>query len=242
MSRVVVVSGGGTGIGRAIAERFAAGGDEVFVLGRRPEPLEAVAAAHPQSAVRAVPVDLTDTDQVIEVGKRLGERTVDVLVNNAGGIVRDEEPGLAGAFDGFRRTLERNLLSAMMLTEAVWPSVRRPGGRVINISSIAGQRGGGDAYAAAKAGIIAWGYDLAARGGGEGITVNTVSPGYVQDTEFFNARGRSARHDALVGQTLLGRAGTPADVAGAVHFLASPDASWITGQVLGVNGGALLGR
>lgn len=237
-----MVSGGGTGIGRAVAERFAAEGDEVFVLGRRAEPLERVAAAHPEGAVHAVPVDLTETDQVVKVGERLGERTVDVLVNNAGGIVREQEPGLAGAFENFRRTVERNLLSAMMLTEALWPAVRRPGGRVVNISSIAGQRGGGDAYAAAKAGIIAFGHDLAARGGGDGITVNTVSPGYVQDTEFFNAEGRSARHDRLVAQTLVGRAGTPADIASAVHFLASAEASWITGQVLGVNGGALLGR
>jgi 3-oxoacyl-[acyl-carrier protein] reductase len=90
--------------------------------------------------------------------------------------------------------------------------------------------------------LAVWGFGLAARGGPDGITVNTVSPGYVQDTEFFNERGRSSRHDLLVSQTLLGRAGQPADIASAVFFLASDEASFITGQVISVNGGALLSR
>jgi 3-oxoacyl-[acyl-carrier protein] reductase len=240
MSRVVVVTGGGTGIGRAIAGRFAADGDEVHILGRRREPLARVAKDHP--TVHPVPVDLTVPAEVLAAAERLRAVGVDVLVNNAGGIVDDPGPGIEGAFAGYRLAIEANLLSAMMLTDALWPALRRPGGRVVNISSIAAHRGGGDAYAAAKAGLLGWGFGLARKGGADGVTVNAVVPGYVQDTEFFNERGRSARHDQLVGETLLGRAGTPADIAAAVHFLASPDAGWITGQVLGVNGGALFGR
>ncbi|MEU6020285.1 SDR family NAD(P)-dependent oxidoreductase [Micromonospora sp. NPDC048871] len=239
MPRVVVVSGGGTGIGRAIASRFAADGDEVYVLGRRREPLEKLAAEHPN--VRAVPVDLTVAADLLEAARTM-PTAVDVLVNNAGGIVDDPGPGTEGVFAGYQLTIEANLLSAMMLTDALWPALRRPGGRVVNISSIAAHRGGGDAYAAAKAGLLGWGFGLARKGGPDGITVNAVVPGYVQDTEFFNERGRSARHDQLVAETLLGRAGTPEDIAAAVRFLAGSEASWITGQVLGVNGGALFGR
>jgi Dehydrogenases with different specificities (related to short-chain alcohol dehydrogenases) len=242
MPRRVVVTGGGTGIGRSIAERFAADGDEVFILGRREEVLKQVAAEHPDARIHPLRVDLTVPDEVLEVPRQLSAEPVDVLVNNAGGVIRDTAEGLAGVFDEYRRTVELNLLSAMMLTRALWPGLRRPGARVVNISSIAAQRGGGEAYGAAKAGLIAWAAGLAKEGGPDGITVNTVAPGYVQDTEFFSPRGRSSRHDQLVAETLLGRAGTPADIAAAVHFLASEGASWITGQVLSVNGGALLGR
>jgi 3-oxoacyl-[acyl-carrier protein] reductase len=242
MPRVVVVTGGGTGIGRADAQRFAAEGAQVHIIGRREEPLARVVKEHPDLAIHPRVADLTDTADVLRLGELFADRPVDVLVNNAGGIVRDVEPGLAGKFEDFRRTVELNLLTTMNLTEVLWPKLRRPGGRVVGISSIAGQRGGGDAYGAAKAGLAGWAFDLAKVGGKDGITVNIVSPGYVQDTEFFNETGRSKRHDTLVAETLLGRAGTPADIAGIVNFLASDDASWITGQVIGVNGGALLGR
>ncbi|MFL6110179.1 MAG: SDR family NAD(P)-dependent oxidoreductase [Catenulispora sp.] len=242
MSRLVVVTGGGTGMGRSIAGGFASAGDEVVILGRRLEKLEEVAAEYPAGAVVPVAADLSVEDEIFRVREVLAGRTVDVLVNNAGGIVKDEEPGLAGAFDAWRRTLEANLLAPMMLTEALWSAFRRPGGRIVNIGSIAGQRGGGDAYGAAKAALAAWGFELAGRGGKDGITVNTVAPGYVQDTEFFNESGRSGRHDRLVAETLVGRAGRPGDIAAVVTFLASEQASWITGQVIAVNGGALLSR
>ncbi|MDS1271526.1 SDR family oxidoreductase [Lipingzhangella sp. LS1_29] len=240
--RRVVVTGGGTGIGRAIAERFAGQGDEVFVVGRRKDRLEQVSATTPEGAIRPLVADLSNEEAVLRAAEELSDKPLDVLVNNAGGLVAREKDGLAGTFDVHRRVIERNLLTAMTFTEALWEHLTRPGGRVVNIGSIAGQRGGGGGYAAAKAGLSVWGFDLAAKGGPDGITVNTVSPGYVQDTEFFGENGRSARHDGLVAQTLLGRAGTPADVAATVAFLASDDAAWITGQVIGVNGGALLGR
>ncbi|WP_017542686.1 SDR family NAD(P)-dependent oxidoreductase [Nocardiopsis prasina] len=240
--RRVIVTGGGTGMGRAIAEMFVSGGDEVYVLGRRREPLERVAAAHPGGRVVPLPVDLTDEEAVLAVAERLSEAAVDVLVNNAGGIIKENPVDTRGLFDLYRRTIDANLLSAMMLTQALWPAFRRPGGRVVNISSIAAHRGGGDAYAAAKAGLCGWGIDLARRGGPDGITVNTLTPGYVQDTEFFTEEGRSSRHDTLAAETMVGRAGTPDDIAAVVGFLASPEASWTTGQVLGVNGGALPGH
>jgi 3-oxoacyl-[acyl-carrier protein] reductase len=209
VDRVALVTGGGTGIGRATAARFAASGDEVYVLGRRREPLERVAAEHPGAAIHPVVVDLSAPGDVLAAAERLSPSPIDVLVNNCGGLVDDPEPGLQGVFAGYQRTIEVNLLSAMMLTEALWPALRRPGGRVISISSIAAHRGGGDAYAAAKAGLLGWGFGQARKGGRDGITVNTVVPGYVQGTEFFGERGRSARHDRLVAETLLGTSSPP---------------------------------
>lgn len=241
-ARTVVVSGGGTGMGRAVADCFASAGDRVVVIGRRADPLQQAERAHPQGAVRAIQADLTDPDAVLGVAAELEGIPVDVLVNNAGGVGEASAPGLHGRLTGWRNVVDQNLLSSMMLTEALWPSLTRPGGRVISISSIAAQRGGGGAYGAAKAGLIAWSAELAARGGKDGITVNCVAPGYVEGTEFFNDAGRSPRHDALVAQTLLGRPGTPEDVAGAVRYFASTEAAWVTGQVLSVNGGAFLGR
>jgi 3-oxoacyl-[acyl-carrier protein] reductase len=236
--RRIVVTGGGTGIGLAIARRFAATGAEVHVIGRRKDVLDRAADGE---RIHPIVGDLTSVEDLRRITDLLSSASIDVLVNNAGGILKGREAGLEGTVAHYRRTIESNLLTAMALTESLWPNLTRPGGRVVNISSIAAQRGGGDAYAAAKSGMLGWAFGLAKKGGTDGITVNTVSPGYIQDTEFFNAEGRSPRHEKLVAEVPLGRAGLPEDVAGAVHFLASEDASWITGQVLNVNGGALMG-
>jgi 3-oxoacyl-[acyl-carrier protein] reductase len=113
---------------------------------------------------------------------------------------------------------------------------------VVNLSSIAALRGGGDSYSGAKAAVIGWTLSLAGELGAEGITVNVVVPGYVQGTEFFGDAMTPERHRNLVASTLLGRPGRPEDVAGMVGYLASEQAAYVTGQVLQVNGGALLGR
>lgn len=231
--RTAVVTGGGTGIGRAIALALVEQGLDVTITGRRQEVLAAV------PDVRHVAFDATDPDAVEQALEHLPAR-VDVLVNNAGGVIgRDGDDGHATKAQ-WLANYEANVVSAVLVTDALAPRLGE-NGRVITIGSIAGRRGGGS-YGAAKAAVEAWTADLAGQLGTRQITANVVSPGLIVDTEFFGDSMTEERLNTLVGQTKNGRAGTPADVAALVAFLASEQAGHITGQVLAVNGGAHLGR
>lgn len=236
MNRNILVTGGGTGIGRAVAASFAADGDSVVITGRRPEPLNAT-AAELGPEVRAVVCDGTDAAQIEALITRLPE-SLDVLVHCAGGNTDFDRPApddLAELAASWRANLDANLISAVLTTAAVRDRLR-DGGTVVNVGSIAADKGAG-AYGAAKAGVASWNIDLAAELGPRGVTANVVSPGYIADTEFFRDKLTDDRRDALIAATCTGRAGTPDDIAGAVQFLASPAARQITGQVVAVNGG-----
>lgn len=256
MTRNVVVTGGGTGIGLAIARAFAGQGDQVAILGRRAQVLRDAAAAigrdNPAApAVLPLPGDLSDPGTVDTLCQTIGDRfpAIGVLVHAAGGNVILQSPpdhyadGLAGIARRWTDNFRSNVLSTVLLTEGLRDRLQAPGGRVVLISSIAAYRGSGaGCYAAAKAALHPYGYDLAAALGPSGITVNTVAPGYIRDTEFFADRLPAERQAALVAEAANRRAGLPADIADAVFWLASPGASHVTAQVIQVNGGAERGR
>src|ERR687888_107291 len=236
--RIAVVSGGGTGIGRAIARALAAEGGHVFVLGRRRTVLDKAARTINDSVgeerVRALCADLRQPEWVAEAARRIanGAGTVDVLVNNAGGdFAAHSENGLAGVRDDWRTNFEGNVLPAVLLTHALLPSFRRPGGRIVTIGSIAAFRGPAT-YGGSKAA-------LAVALAPEGITVNVVAPGYVTETEL-DGDGRAPElHDDRSRRAPAGRGADPSEIAALVRYLAGRDAGLVTGQILQANGGAV---
>ncbi|MEU6475705.1 SDR family oxidoreductase [Streptomyces sp. NPDC047017] len=246
MTRNVVISGGGTGIGLATAQVFAAGGDRVLLLGRREDVLRK--AEVPGALTFAA--DVGDVDGVRAVARFVAEEmgAVDVLVHSAGGsgqlepqVERDDPLDLVA--DNWTVNFRINTLTAVLLTEALKDRLAEPGGRVLFLSSIAAHRGSGTgAYAASKAALHPYAHDLARQLGHRGITVNVVAPGYIEDTDFFGDAMDEERRARLVAETSVGRAGTPGDVAATLHWLASPAAGHLTSQIIQVNGGAERGH
>ncbi|UOZ07841.1 SDR family NAD(P)-dependent oxidoreductase [Amycolatopsis sp. WQ 127309] len=237
-SREVVVTGGGTGIGYAVAAAFAAAGDRVTITGRREQVLTEAATL---LGARPVVFDAADPAAVETALGELPDR-VDVLVNNAGGntdFAGDTEEGLAGFAAAFERNLRSNVVSAALVTHALRDRLA-DGARIVTIGSIAAHTGAGS-YGAAKAAVEAWNVSVAQEFGARGITANVVAPGLIGDTEFFHGKLSDRRRERLVGNTMNKRPGTPEDVTAAVTFLASPAAGHVTGQVVHVNGGAYLG-
>lgn len=246
MARRAVVSGGGTGIGKAVAARMAREGCAVVIVGRRAEVLAKAAAEVnaelPEPLVSTDTADLTEPEQVRQLADRLvAAGPVDVLVNNAGGNFGGSGGDLAAVAAAWEADVRGNVLPSVLLTTALLPAFARPGGRIVVMSSIAGLRGPGS-YGGAKAALHAWALGLAGRLAGDGVTVNVVAPGFVPDTEFWTGRLTDDLVADRLSQIPAGRAGTPEDVAAAVAYLTAPDAGWTTGQILQVNGGTLLGR
>jgi len=242
--RVALVTGASQGIGRTVAQRLAKGGATVAVAARNQEKLNELVAeiigAGGQAAAFAL--DVADEDQVKATVKAVIAQfgKVDVLVNNAG-ITRDQLVMRMKRAD-WDAVLQTNLTSAYLCIQAVISSMlKQRWGRIINITSIFGQMGqaGQANYSASKAGLIGLTMAIAREVGSRNITCNAIAPGFIETamTAVLSAEFKQA----AVKQIPLGRVGTSEDVAGTVAFLASDDASYITGHVLNVNGGMLMG-
>ena len=243
MNRIVLVTGGGNGLGRAVAARFLAGGDTVFITGRNAGRVADTAA---EIGAKPIPADASDPAQVARMAAELGD-DLDVLVNMAGGNTDFTAADPAGPAGGpiselervaaaWRANLDANLLSAVLTTTAVLGRLRA-GGSIINVGSI-GAEYASTSYGAAKAALAAWTAGLSAEVGGQGLTANVISPGYIAETDFFRGRLTEERKARLIAATHDGRAGQPGDIAETAYFLASAGARHITGQTLHVNGGA----
>ena len=237
--KVAIVTGASRGIGRGIAEMLAARG-ALVVAGARGEHAQETVDAIREAGGRAdiVSLDVTDRASVDGMVNGVVERhgRVDVLVNNAG-IARDQLM-LRMKRQEWDDVIATNLTSAFTCAQAVLkPMIKQRSGRIISISSVVGQIGnaGQANYAASKAGLIGFSMALAREVASRNITVNVVAPGMV-DTDMTRAIAGNAQADweAMIP---LKRLWTPADIAAAVCFLASDEASYITGQVLAVNGG-----
>ncbi|HEX3057371.1 MAG TPA: 3-oxoacyl-[acyl-carrier-protein] reductase [Gaiellaceae bacterium] len=227
-----LVTGASRGIGRAIAVELARAGATV-VIGYRTGKDEAEALAA-EIGGRAVQADVADADDARRLVEEAGD--IDVLVNNAG-LTRD---GLLARMsdDDWRTVIETNLSSVFYTCRAVTrPMMKKRAGAIVNVSSIVGVHGnwGQTNYAASKAGIIGFTKSLARELGSRNIRANVVAPGYVT-TQLTDVLPEDVMA-AMIQNTPLGRAGQPTDVAGAVRFLCSDEASFITGEVLLVDGG-----
>jgi NAD(P)-dependent dehydrogenase (short-subunit alcohol dehydrogenase family) len=246
MSRVAVVTGGGSGIGLAIATRLAADGIAVAILDRDGASAEAAAAKIEAAGGRAIglAVDVTDRPAVdaAVAGTTEGLGRPTILVNNAG--LQGFDPFLEISVETWQRIYDVNVLGTVHCCQALLPGMIDEGwGRIVNISSSSAQ--GGQPfmahYASSKAAVIGLTKSLALEFGPKGITVNTIPPGFIdtpmlRDSESKGLLGRGGVEDAEA-KTPVRRIGRPEDIAAMTAFLVSDEAGYVTGQVLGVNGG-----
>jgi 3-oxoacyl-[acyl-carrier protein] reductase len=242
--RVALVTGASQGIGRAVALKLAASGATVAVAARNQEKLAELVRQIEAGGGKAsaFPVDVADEEQVKTALKAaLGQfGKIDILINNAG-ITRDQLVMRMKRSD-WDSVLNTNLTSAYLCIQQVIGSMlKQRWGRIINITSVFGQMGqaGQANYAASKAGLIGLTMAIAREVGSRNITCNAVAPGFIE-TAMTAGFSDDFRQNALKAIP-LGRIGTPEDVANSVAFLASEEASYITGHVLSVNGGMLMG-
>ncbi len=242
--KIAVVTGAGRGIGRAIALRLAREGATVACVGRTPANVEETAAvieAEFPGQARAYAADVASPESVVECATLILKQLerCDILVNNAG-VTRD---GLSMRMtkDDWDDVMNTNLRGAFLLMQAFQRTMlRQRSGRIINLSSVIGLIGnaGQANYAASKAGLLGLTKSMARELASRGITVNAIAPGFIT-TEMTGALSEETRA-GIMKTVPLARFGSPDEIAGAVAFLAGPDAAYITGQTLTVDGGMVM--
>jgi len=239
-NKVAIVTGGGTGIGRATAATLAREGAKVLVVGRRQAPLKDLVSEY-SGEIECLVADVSEqgssqriVDYVLEIFGRL-----DILVNNAANVVF--KPLAETTDDEIERQLTVNIKALLCLSRDAIPALQSSSGNIINISSVAGQTSlpGFSAYASTKAAGDRITKTLAAELGPLGIRVNAVAPGLTQ-TDMLSSMPQEAIDKMASEATALRRLGTPDDIARSIIWLASADAEWVTGQVIQASGGLLL--
>jgi 3-oxoacyl-[acyl-carrier protein] reductase len=240
--RRALVTGASRGIGEAVARRLGEEGAFVLAASRSAGELERVVAGIRESggSAEALALDLSDSASIEAAAKAaVGGGSVDVLVNNAG--VTEDNLLLRMSRESWDRVLSTNLTGAFLLTQAIVRSmIKKRYGRIVNVTSIVGLMGnpGQANYAASKAGLIGFTKSVARELASRNVTCNAVAPGFIA-TSMTEKMTEEAKQ-TLSAQIPLGRLGAPADVAGAVAYLASEDAAYVTGHVLNVSGGLLM--
>jgi len=232
-----LITGASGGIGGDIAKALHAAGATVGLSGTRVEPLEALAADLGENA-HVLPCNLSDADAVTALPKQAAEAmgSVDILVNNAG-ITRDNL-FMRMSDEEWASVLDVNLTSTMRLCKGVIRGMMKARwGRIVNISSVVGATGnpGQANYAASKAGMVGMSKSIAYEVASRGITVNCVAPGFI--TTAMTDKLSDDQKSGILGQVPAGRMGDPNEIAAAVLYLASPEAAYVTGSTLHVNGG-----
>ena len=249
--RVVVITGGSSGIGLAMAKSFARNRDRIVILGRREDALQS-AATVVGSNCSWQRADVSQRGQVQAAVDSIVTqyKTIDALINNAGysGFEGGASPDmpLDRAEEIWNKQIGINLTGAFLMSHAVAPHLRRPGGRIINISSDGALTGANGlrlaGYAAAKAGLFGLTRSLALEYGPQGITVNTIAPGFIPGTDMNGQLLPEEVIKSVAAQLPVRRAGRADDIAAAALFLASPEAGFITGELMNINGGRVFGR